>query len=255
MFNGNANVPSLSDIAAVTNGNNEFGGNNGWWILIILFAIFGGWGRGGYGFGQGDGTGAADNYVLASDFATLQRQIDSASGTIENKLDNVNNGICSLGYDQLGQMNGINTNIFNAQTAISTQLNAMTAQQAACCCETKNLINTNFADLNYNLATQSCQTRQAVADSTRAIIDNDNANWRALDARLTAMEMSAKDDRISELQQQLSAMQLAASQQAQNNYIVNALKPAPVPAYPVANPNVSYYTGCGCNNGYSGFNC
>lgn len=255
MFNGNANVPSLSDIAAVTNGNDGFGGNNAWWVLIILFALFGGWGnRGGYGYGS-SGSGAADNYVLASDFANIQRQIDSATGAIEGKLDSVNNGICSLGYDQLSQMNGINNNIFNAQTAVTTQLNAMAAQQASCCCETKNLITGSFADLNYNLATQSCQTRQAVADNARAIIDNDNANYRALNDRLTAMEMSSKDNRIAELQQQLSAMQLAASQQAQNNYIVNALRPAPVPAYMVSNPNTSFVNGCGCGNGYTGYNC
>lgn len=253
MFNnGGMNVPSLSDIAAVTNGNDGFGGNNGWWVLIILFAIFGGWGRGGAYGGNG---GVADNYVLTSDFARLQSQIDSTTGMIEGKLDSVNNGICSLGYDQLGQMNGINTNIFNAQTAIAAQLNAMSAQNAACCCETKNLINSNFADLNYNMATQSCQTRQAIADNARAVIENDNNNWRALDARLTAMEMAAKDTRINELQQQVNAMQLVASQQAQNNYIVNALKPCPVPAYMVPNPNASYINGGCCNNGYTGFNC
>ena len=42
-------TPSLADIAAVTDGNRNndgFGNGNGWWVLIILFAIFGGWGNG-----------------------------------------------------------------------------------------------------------------------------------------------------------------------------------------------------------------
>ena len=48
MFSNSA--PSLSDIAAVTD-NNRNGGwsdGNGWWVLIILFALFG-WGGNGYG--------------------------------------------------------------------------------------------------------------------------------------------------------------------------------------------------------------
>lgn len=253
MFNGNNMMPSLSDIAAVTN-NDGFGTGNGWWVLILLLAIFGGWGGNrGYGYG-GSGSGAADNYVLASDFARIQQQIDSTTASLERKLDGVNNGQCSAAYENLVQTNGINNNIFNTQTALAAQLNAMAAQQASCCCETKNLINSNFADLNYNLATQSCQTRQAIADGTRSIIDNDNANYRALNDRLTAMEMGQKDQRIADLQQQLSAMQLAASQQAQNNYIVNALKPAPVPAWIVQNPNAAY-SGCGNCGGYTGYNC
>lgn len=244
MFNNS--TPSLSDIAAVTNANDGFGGNNGWWILIILFAIFGGWGNNGYNNGYRGGysdSGAIDNYVLASDFATLQRQVES-----------VNQGICSLGYDQLGQMNGINTNIFNAQTALSTQLNAMSAQNAACCCETKNLINSNFADLNYNLATQACNTRQTVSDAARNIIDNDNANYRALNDRLTAMEMSAKDDKIASLQAKVQQLSFARDLGIHDEHVITTLRPAPIPAYAVANPNASLM---GCNNcgGYTGYNC
>ena len=38
---------SLSDIAAATNGNDGFGGNNAWWIILLfLFAMNGGWGNG-----------------------------------------------------------------------------------------------------------------------------------------------------------------------------------------------------------------
>lgn len=249
----NSNMPSLADIAAVTKDNDGFGGNNGWWILIILFAIFGGWGNGGFAGGNG-ANGAYGGYVLASDFANVQRQIDSATTTIENKLDNVNNGICSLGYDQLGQMNGINTNISNAQTALMAQLNAMAANEASCCCQTQNLITSSFADLNYNLATQECDTRRTIVDIGRNIIDNDNANYRALNDRITGLEMNAKDDKIAALQAQVQALNLAASQERQNNYLVNALKPAPIPAYTVANPNASLF-GCGQFAGYSGCNC
>lgn len=235
MFNSSNSVPSLSDIAAVTN-NDGIGGNNGWWILIILFALFGGWGNRGNGY-SGDGNSSVQpGYVLNQDFAILER-----------KADAIQNGICSLGYDQLNQMNGINNNIFAAQTAITAQNTAIQSQLASCCCEQKNQVATEFANLNYNLATQMCNTRQAVADATNSIIQNDNANWRALDSRLTQMEMASKDQRIAELQAQLQDARFAASQSAQNEYLVNQLRPAPVPAYQVANPYANAGT-CQCYN-------
>lgn len=236
----NSQMPSLADIAAVTGNNDGFGGNNGWWVLIILFAIFGGWGNGNYGnhgaSGNG-GSGAYDNYVLASDFATLQRQIDSASSTIENKLDSVNNGICSLGYDQLGQMNGINNNIFSSTNALQTQL-------ADCCCQNREAI----AQVRYDMATDTCAITTAIDRASQNIMQNCNNNYRSLHDELVAYQMSAKDDRISELAGQVQALNLAASQAAQNAYIVNQLRPAPVPAYQVANPYAGYFQGCGCNS-------
>ena len=116
----------------------------------------------------------------------------------------------------------------------------MAAQNASCCCETQRQIERGFADTNYNLATQSCETRRAVSDSTRDIIDNANANTRSILDFLT-------QDKISTLQNENQALRLSASQNAQNNYLVNALRPSPVPAYPVPNPYA--YSGCGCQTG------
>lgn len=231
----NTTSPSLADIAAVTNDNNGFGGNNGWWILIILFAIFGGWGNNGYGR-NGGGSGAYDNYVLASDFATLQRQIDSASSTIENKLDSVNNGICSLGYDQLGQMNGINQNIFQSTNTLQSQL-------ADCCCQNREAI----AQVRYDMATDTCAIKTAIDQASQNIIANDNNNYRSLHDELVAYQMSMKDEKIAQLASQVQALNLAASQASQNAYIVNQLRPAPVPAYQVPNPYNAYYS-TGCNS-------
>lgn len=231
MFNSNS-TPSLSDIAAVTNGNDGFGGNNGWWILIILLALFGGWGNGNWG-NNGGNSGALDNYVLASDFATLQRQIDTSTSDLKAATTSIANGLSSLGYDQLAQMNGINSNINASQNVLMAQLNAMQAANAQCCCENK-----------YLMAEQGCQTRQAVYDATANIINNDNANYRALDARLTAMEMSAKDDKIAALTADNQTLRFAASQADQNNYLISQLKQCPIPAYVVANP---YVTPSCCN--------
>lgn len=221
---------SLADVAAVTNGNNGFGGENGWWILIILFAIFG-WGNGGWNNGTAPATasGVTDGYILTTDFATLER-----------KMDGINNGICSLGYDQLAQMNGINQNVsqtgynilnaINADTVAGMQnQNAIQAQLADCCCQNREAI----AGVNFNLA-----------NASRDIIENQNANTRAVLDALCQQQIAAKDQKIADQAAQINALQLTASQVAQNNYLIAHLQPTPVPAYPAT--NLYGYMGQGC---------
>ena len=142
----------------------EKGKNGAWWIVILLIFGWGGFGGNGWG-GNGYGNGYTD--------AAIQRGFDNQA--VVSKLDGINNGICSLGYDQLAQMNGINTNILqtgfgiqqaiNADTvsgmqntnAIQSTLTNMAAQNASCCCETQRQIERGFADTNYNIATQACR--------------------------------------------------------------------------------------------------
>ena len=64
----------------------------------------------------------------------------------------MSNGICSLGYDQLAQINGVNNNINTATNSIAAQLTSLGTQQAQCCCDTKYQMASSFADLNYRLA-------------------------------------------------------------------------------------------------------
>lgn len=246
MFNGNASGLSASDVLALSNNDGAFGGNNGiLWFVIILFALFGGWGGNGW---NGNG-GTAQGYTLASDFANLQRQIDSQTADIKSTLVSIGNGISSLGYDQLAQMNGINTNILTTSNATQNAINN-------CCCNNRE----GFATVNYNLATQSngitnainsgfCNTNFNMQSSTRDIVDSQNAGTRAILDKLCAMESNAKDERIAELQSINSDLRLQASQSAQNQYLVGQLRPSPIPSYQVANP----YCNCGyVGNGYFG---
>ena len=98
----------------------------------------------------------------------------------------------------------------------------------------------HFADLGYAMATQACDTRRAICDSTRDIIDNNNAGIRSILDFLT-------QDKIATLTAENQSLKFAASQAAQNAYLVNELRPAPIPAYPVANPYHYTTFGCGCN--------
>ena len=88
----------------------------------------------------------------------------------------------------------------------------------------------------------------------RDLLENANANTRAILDKLTSQEMAAKDAQIQAQSQQIFGLQLAASQQAQNNYLVNTLRPCPTPAYLTCNPWASQaaygscgsYGNCGC---------
>ena len=226
--------------------NNYNGGMGMWgqdWIWIIVLFLFG-WGRNGWGGNNGNGAGAVDGYILTSDFANIERKIDS-----------VNNGLCDGFYAQAQLVNGVQNAMqqgfmsaeisrANQQAAFMQQLNAMQMQQANCCCETREAIQ----GVNYNLATQACDTRQTIQNGTRDIIENQNANARAVLDALTAQRIEAKDAKIAEQGQQLFAAQLAASQAAQNSYLLNQLRPVPVPAYQSCNPwAAGTYNGCnGC---------
>ena len=246
MFN---NGVSLADIAAVTgnNRNNDgMWGDGAWWIVILLIFGWGGFCGNGWG-GNGAGNGYTD--------AAIQRGFDNQA--VVSKLDGINNGICSLGYDQLAQMNGINTNILqtgfgiqqaiNADTvsgmqntnAIQSTLTNMAAQNASCCCETQRQIERGFADTNYNMATQACQTRQAIADSTRSILD-----YLCQD-KIATLQSENNDLRRAASQDRQNAL-LTTAMTAQTNQIINAVNPTAIPAYVVPNPN-AYAYGCGCN--------
>ena len=244
---------SLADIAAATGSNRNnngdmWNGNGAWWIIILfLFCFAGGWGNGNGGlFGGRDSTasGITDGYILTSDFANIER-----------KLDSVNNGICDGFYAMnTGMLNGfsqVNNNITQQTIADMQNTNAITAQltglgnqMATCCCENKTLAMQNAADLNYRLAEQSCQTRQTVADAAQSITLNADANTRSILSALQDMQTQALQDKITSLTADNQALKFAASQQAQNTYLVNALSPCPTPAYVVPNPY-----GCNCNYG------
>lgn len=253
MFNGKGY--NLSDIAAVTgrNGNGGDGmfGDNGWWIILLF--LFAGWGRGGYGNG-GFGGGGYDapcatqaDVRAAVDQQTLISKLDNQTygladstyalnSAIMNGFHGVDNAVCTLGYNM---QNGFNT---------------ISHQMSDCCCETQRAIERGFADTNYNMATQACDTRRAIADSTRDIIDANNAGVRSILDFLT-------QDKIATLTAENQSLKFAASQATQNAFITANQEaqtaelvrrlgtPCPVPAYVVPNPN------CCCNVGYTLNSC
>jgi hypothetical protein len=118
--------------------------------------------------------------------------------------------------------------------AIMGRLCDMSAQQAACCCETQRLLERGLCEVNYNVLTQSNGINTSIATAARDIIENNNNGVRSILDFLT-------NDKISTLQAENQALRLTASQQAQNAYLIEQLGyKIPVPAYVVANPFAPY---------------
>ena len=223
-------------------GSGGFGwGDNGalWLIVLFLFIFAGGWGNG-FGNNGGNSGGVVDGYVLASDFSNIER-----------KMDLINGGLCDGFYavntTLLNGFSGVNQNMNNGfqtaelsranqQAALMQQLNAMQMQAAECCCNTQRSIE----GVRYDMAAQACDTRNTVQNASRDIIDNANSNSRAILDFLTNSKMRDLESANQELR-------LAASQAAQNNYLISQLRPTPIPAYASCNPWAGSYTGCsGC---------
>ena len=219
-------------------GNGAFGGygNSDWAWIIILFLIFGN----GRGFGNGfGGSGVGENYVLATDFATIER-----------KLDGINNGICDATF---ALNNTINTGFFGVQNSLTqgfSGLNtallqgnyALSSQLADCCCKTQRAID----GVNYNMATNTCAITNNATMNTRDIIDAVNANYRALHEEIVANRIEDKNAQIQAQQNEINTLRLKASQEAQNNYLISQLgEKCPVPAYVVNGPTpVNFPTNC-----------
>lgn len=255
-----SNGYSLSDIAAVTGSNNRnggFGDGDYWWIILLfLFAGNGNWGWGGNG-GQGS--------------STLREEISYGfdMNGLESGVRGIQQGLCDGFYAvNTGMLNGfsgvqsalcqgfagINAAITADTVATTGGIHDLSTQLAQCCCDNRYALTTGFADLNYNLATQSCATQRAIADASRDIIASNEAGVRSILDFLT-------QDKIATLTAENQSLKFAASQANQNAFITanqeaqtaelirRLSTPCPVPAYVVPNPNccygVTYTPGCG----------
>lgn len=225
---------SLSDIAAATgNGNNNgFGGDWGAWIL--LFILLGG--RGGYGFGGGSGVG--ENYVLATDFATIERKLDGVNAGLcdgfyamntgmLNGFGNLQQSIMQTGYNLSSQLAGCCCDIREGIQANTTQgilnTNQIQQQLASCCCENEKMMMQN----RFDMAQYNCNTLQAI----------DKLGDRIVDYLVTEKTQNLREENF--------ALKLAASQANQNAYLLNQLNPPPIPAYITCNPRATNNCGCG----------
>jgi hypothetical protein len=267
-------------------GNGGFGGLGGDWGWIILLLLFAGGGWGGFGGFGGMGGLAADGAMLypwmnqvdvtTSGFqnAATNQAISALQGSVTSGFGDVQTALC-------GGFAGVNANVSNgfaqaeiganarqianmqqafaSQTAITGAISDLAAQQASCCCEnrlatcqTQNVIAREAADTRYANATNTRDIIQSQSNGTQAILD-----------KLCQLELDGKNDRINDLERQLTAEQFKASQVAQNAFITqglnnevdalyNRLSNCPVPTTPVYGRTPIFTcnnnNGCGCGS-------
>lgn len=240
---------SLADIAAVTRNNDDAWGMNGMWNNPFIYLVWMFMARSftGNGWGEGYGPGMAGLATAAGQYATqadIQRAFDTNS--ILQKLDGVTYGLSDGFYTMntatLQGFNGVQRDLCAGFNSVNNNIaeNRFAAQQ--CCCET----NRNIDNVRFENSKNTCDITNAIhaeGEATRALI---NANM-VQDLR----------DRLEARDRDILARDFQLSQLAQNQTLINTLKPCPIPAYltcsPYATANVVPVTGCGCgtNPGYA----
>ena len=229
-------------------GNGFFGGD---WAWIIILALLFGWGNNGNGFGGfGGGNGFFGGYDIGKLATTNDVAVGFNNSAVLSSLNDLKLGQAGIQQTLCQGFNGVNTSILTSTSGLQAQI-------ADCCCTTQRAID----GVNYNMATNTCTITNAINNAARDIVDNQNANYRAIHDELVANKIEAKNERIAELQQQVTALNLAASQANQNAYLTAAMdanqaelirrlgRDCPVPAYVVPNPNCCYNT-CGCGSSF-----
>lgn len=233
MFNTNIpySVP-VTPYGTNGNGNGLFGGDSWAWIIVLLL-LFGWGGNGGFGGFGGFGGGG---------YSEVQRGFDQ--NAVINKLD--------------GLTYGLSDSTYALNNAITGGFHSVQSQLAECCCATQRSID----GVNFNMAKGFCDLGNVVNNSTRDILESNNANTRAI---LDFMSNSRLEDLRAEntaLKAQIGISNqnafITANQEAQTAELIRRLgADCPVPAYVVQPPaQVSFpVNSCGQFTGYGGCGC
>lgn len=231
------------EVPYVTNGyNNNNGWGNDWsWIigLALVGALFGGFGGYGGGFGFGGGRGAGSE-LFGYQLGQVATQADVASGFNNSAVLGSLNDI-KLGQSQMQNFinqgfSGINTALLqgfhgvdNAVCTLGYQtqagFNQVSNQIASCCCDVKGAI----ADVKYANERQTCDIINAINAGNQRLVD------------------IYTSDKIDALNRKLASAENEALTYRNNAYLINQLKPCPIPAYITCNPQ----TGLTYPNGYT----
>jgi hypothetical protein len=214
-----------------------FNGDWSWIIILLLFGMFGGWG----GNGNFGGNNNLYPWLLNNntqngfDYAALGAQLNGIQGAITNgTIDNLNRS-------------------FDSQTAITSALYGVNNGLQNCCCENR----LGLANLGADIAREACADRAAVSDALRDVIAANTASTQRILDQMCNDKIDAKNEKIADLERQLTMANLAASQTAQTAKILanneaqttaleQYLAPVPRPAYVVQNPNCCAQNfGCG----------
>lgn len=272
-MNGNSGIVPTVDLATNNNAypvypmmggyGNGFGGYGSDFIwIILLFALFGGWGNNGNG---GFFNGGFDNgYAwLSNGQKEIMQNTNNGFDTLHlsNQLDTVNSGIYSLSNQLCNSTNditgAISNGFYNSEISANNRQMAnmntafnLQSQLAQCCCDNK----LATQDLKSTVISENCSDREVLRQIGQDILVNQTANTQKIIDEIFRDRLDEKDDKIADLNRQLQLADLRASQIAQTQAITsniyNELKNCPVGTVPVFG-NQPIFTcpnnnGCGC---------
>ena len=263
-------------------GNGGFGYGGDWIWIILLFALFGGWGNNGNG-GFFNGNSFDNGYAwLSNGQKEIMQNTNNGFDTLHlsNQLDTLNSGIYSLSNQLCNccsdmnktvsngfynaeisannrQMADMNQNFTN-QLNLQNNLNALNSRFSDCCCENR----LGIANLTSTVLSENCADREALSNGIRDLITNQTANTQRILDQLCNDKIDSKNEKIADLQREILMKDLQASQVAQTatlrennaivaNQLVSELRACPIPAVSVYG-NQPVFTcsagtnGCGC---------
>lgn len=212
-------------------------GGGGYWMMFLFFLLA--WGNGGWG-----GNGWGNNGALQGALTRADLCQDMNFTQLENGVRGIQQGLCDGFYAQNNTMlqisNGLQRDLCSGFSGVASAVaeNRFASQQ--CCCET----NRNIDAVRYENARNTCDIVTAIKE--------DGAATRAM---MTQNVIQDLRDRLEDRDRAILARDNQLSQQAQNAYLVDQLRPCPIPAYLTCSPYYSYYpqnNGCGCGNGFGG---
>ena len=248
------------DVPYVSNGSNcnngGMWGQDGIWAILLL-ALLGNRGFGGFGGGYGGGNYGTSEGAFGWQLGRLATTNDVASGFSTSEIMSDLNDIIlgqSQGFAGVQQtlcqgFSGVNTAILQGFNGVDNAIctlgyqnqqgfNALGNQLANCCCDIKGAI----ADVKYANERQTCE-----------LITNANANTQRILDYMNA-------EKINSLTAENVALKGKLSNEAQSRYItdtiIDKLSPCPKPAFLTCNPSTGLVfpqgnNGCfGCGNGF-----
>lgn len=241
------------------NGGFGFGDNGALWLIVLLALIWGGNNNGNGGFFGGNNFD--DGYAwLSNGQKEIMQNTNNGFDTLHlsNQLEGTRDGINALSNQLCNSTSDITSAVTNGFYGLNTSL-------LNCCCENR----LGIANLNSTILSENCADRQALSEGVRDIIANQTAGTQRILDQLCQDKIDEKNDKIVDLQRQLTMADLKASQTEQtailragqetaNTELLNLLNTCPIPSTPVYGRTAIFScnnNGCGCgNNGFYGTN-
>ena len=229
-----------------------YGGMIAEWIPLLFLAGIFGWGNNGFGgFGGNGGFGAvATQADLAAGFnnsAVLNKLNDITIGQA-NAINYNNQGFNGLNTSLLQGFNGVDNAVCTLGYQTQTGFNGLSRQLAECCCDTRAAIqgvNTGIERAGWNLSKQisdcCCDVEKMNLQNRFDAQSNTNSTLLAIDKLGDRILGYMANKEAQDLRDEVQGYRLAASQAKQNEYLINQLRPCPIPAYLTCSPFAASY--------------